>query len=185
MIIYFIFGCRVMFQLIKKYFLILLFLASVLMLASCASEINKDSDLVLKDGEALLLVRTVATGKATGRILGGEFNIFKEKEFSISSGLVRVDESQKLRLIRIQKSGDMYIGNFSTGVGAANFGNDNYRFALRSSAINYIGDITVLQSNRKVLIVVNDNEGNSVDEAKRNYPELFKKYAYSKSIVKP
>jgi hypothetical protein len=95
-----------------------------------------------------------------------------------------VKAPEDLRVIKI-KSGKLFFSKFFNKKDSFIFGQKNY-FIIEPGTITYIGDLVVewvvKDGGIGANILLIDREDETVAEAKEQYPWIFEKYPYRKSI---
>jgi hypothetical protein len=158
--------------------LILLFITILFVLSGCISATKNISETSgLYDDEGILITKIRTNTKDTIVFIHG-----KEAKWPLAK-FEPVHPPQELRTIIIE-GGEAYFSKIFWKDSFV-WGSRNY-FNIEPGTVTYVGDFVIETVAEKggisIYTVVIDKEEETVKEAKKQYPWIFKKYPYRKSI---
>lgn len=157
------------------------FITILFILAGCitaAKNISETSDL--RDDEGILITKIRANTKNIIVLIHGKGEKWPRAKFE------PVYPPEDLRVIKIE-GGEAHFGKIFWKESFV-WGSLNY-FNVEPGTVTYVGDFVVETVAEKggisIYTIVIDKEEETVSEAKKQYPWIFKKYPYRKSVPTP
>ena len=159
---------------------ILLFIGILFTLVGCVTAPSQNiSESTECNNDEGILITKIRTNIKDSKIYIHE----KGKKWPRAS-LSPVKAPEDLRVINI-KSGKLFFSKIYENNNSFIFGPENY-FMIEPGTITYVGDLVVEwvaeEGNIRCYILLIDREDETIAEAKEQYPWIFKKYPYQKSI---
>jgi hypothetical protein len=153
-----------------KLMIFLIFTPMILVGCIYSSNITEDRVLDLREG---ILITKFHTNRKYVQVMILSEEYAARTEFSV--------RKEQLGVKAIPK-GKAYFQQFSDGFYEAQ--GDRHYFNIEPATINYVGDCVINWTRRGVQVRIIDMEEETVAEAKKEFPWLFKKYPYKKNLPK-
>lgn len=134
----------------------------------------RDAQLIRAD-EGIVITRVVALGGGGQLSIGRDFGVISEAALTLNG-------NTGVRMITLNASDNVVISGYQAGGFQRSFAVGEFNFSVKAGVITYIGDIEI-NGKYSRLLHVNDNEQKTVAEARHQFPALFGKYPYQKSLI--